>query len=71
MPKTKAKKIPYARLKGLRAENGLTLDDMAKILNVTRTTYWYKESGKNDFTSTEIGIVRKLFKLSADEIFFS
>lgn len=66
----KAKKIPFARLKGLRAERGLTMADIAKIIGISEGSYLAKENGRNDFKSSEMSILRKYFKTSADELFF-
>ena len=67
----KKRKIPNGKLKGLRAERGLSQVEMAKILGVSEGTYVAKENGLRDFSITEAGILRKFFKISSDEIFFS
>jgi DNA-binding XRE family transcriptional regulator len=67
----KPKKIPFARLKGLRAEQGLSMAAMAKIIGISEVSYLHKENGKTDFKSSEMAIIKRFFKVSADEIFFS
>lgn len=59
------------KLKALRAVNGLDQQYMANYLNVGRTTYHNKETGKNDFTITEAKQIAELFNLSIDDIFFT
>jgi len=66
----KTKKIPHARLKGLRAEQGLSMADMAKIVGITPNTYLLKENGARDFVETEMKTLVKFFKVSGDELFF-
>lgn len=70
MMANKAKKLPNASLKALRAERGLSMADMAKILGISETTYLAKENNKRDWKSGEMFKLRKYFKLSLDEIFF-
>ena len=65
----KAKKIPYAKLKGLRAERGLTMADMAKIVGISEGAYLHKENNKRDFLVSEMLILRKYFKTTLDELF--
>lgn len=66
----RAKKVPYARLKGLRAERGLSMADMAKILGISETSYLAKENNTRDWKSSEMFILRNYFKLPLDNIFF-
>jgi len=70
MPKIKAKVVPYAKLKAFRAEMGLSMKDMAKIIGITEGSYLAKENGQRPFTSVEMRIVKKFSKRSADELFF-
>lgn len=67
----KLKKIPFARLKGLRAEHGISMASMAKIVGISEVSYLHKENGKVDFKASEMAILKKYFKVSADELFFS
>lgn len=66
----KKRKVPHSKLKGLRAEKGLSMEDMAKILGMSRSSYIAKENAQRDFTFTEMYIIRNYFKVSAEDIFF-
>lgn len=66
----KMKKLPNASLKALRAEHGLSMAEMAKVLGISETSYLAKENNKRDWKSSEMFMLRKYFKLSLDEIFF-
>ena len=66
----KIKKVPNANLKGLRAERGLSMADMARILGISETSYLAKENDKRNWKSDEMFALRKYFKLPLDEIFF-
>lgn len=60
-------------LKSIRVREGLTQPDVAKILNVSTTTYCGKESGKVEFNRKELLKLKKIFGLSDIEfcqIFF-
>ena len=58
-------------LKSLRALNGLTQVDMAKVLNISVQTYNRKELGQREFTLQESKIIADMFKKSIEEIFFN
>lgn len=59
------------KLKSLRAEYDFNQQYMADYLGIERTTYHYKETGKNDFTISEAKQLAKLFNTSLDDIFFT
>lgn len=63
------KKIPFAKLKALRAEHGLSMAAMAKLIGISETTYLAKEHGTREFLHSEIYMIAKHFKLTADEIY--
>jgi len=65
----KPKKIPYAKLKGLRAERGLFQADIAKIVGISDVSYQRREAGELDWHLTEMLILRRYFKLSMDDLF--
>ncbi|MDO6353565.1 helix-turn-helix domain-containing protein [Caloramator sp. CAR-1] len=53
----------------------LTQADMAKLLNITQTSYSFKENGKVPFKQDEMIKITKFFKekipeITMDEIFF-
>lgn len=60
----------YRNLKALLVKNGLTQNDLAKILNVDKATMSMRFTGKRDFTKSEIDTIINLFGLSYEEIFF-
>lgn len=66
----KVKKLPHARLKGLRAEQGISMAQMAKIVGCSEGSYLAKENGTRDWRSSEMGILRRYFKTTSDELFF-
>lgn len=59
------------KLKGLRAEQGLTQSDMANMLGVTRQTYTEKENGNQSFKAEELFIIAAYFDKPIEEIFLS
>lgn len=69
--KQKKKEITYAKLKGLRAQYGLSMADMARILGMGESTYISRENGKREFKVSEAKIICEHFKTSAEEIFFN
>ncbi|APH24814.1 helix-turn-helix domain-containing protein [Clostridium botulinum] len=58
-------------LKGLRAQNNLTQQDMAELIDTSIQTYNRKELGKREFNLTEAKKIADYFKKSVDEIFFT
>jgi len=67
----KVKKIPYAKIKGLRAERGMGMADMAKILGMSEGSYLARENGTKDWKSSEMTAMAKYFKESLDVLFLS
>lgn len=65
----KTKKIPFARLKGLRAERDLSMADMAKIVGMSEGSYLAKENGTRDWKSSEMTIMARYFKSTLDDLF--
>ena len=61
--------VPIMKLKGLRAERGLTQTDVANAIGVTVATYCRKEAGEQDFYRREIEGIMKLFGRSYEELF--
>ena len=49
------------KLRGLRVAKGLTQEDMADILGISKQTYNQKEQGKSEFKTSEINIILDLF----------
>lgn len=46
--------INLKRIMGLRAEHGETQSDVAKVLNISVTTYQNREWGLSDFKASEL-----------------
>jgi len=63
-------KICFSKLKGRRAELGLSMFDMAKKLGMAEGTYLAKENGKRDFTLSECKAVAKILNERPSKIFF-
>lgn len=60
----------------LRRGFGITQDEVAKELDISRVTLRKKENGEKDFTKTEMVKLTEIFKkhnpnLSLEEIFFN
>lgn len=60
----------FNRLKGLRAERGLTQVDMAKLLDMNPATYRKKENGERDFTLKEVAKAQEVLKIDPQYYFF-
>lgn len=65
----KTKKIPFAKIKGLRAERKMSMADMAKILGISEGSYLARENGILEWKSSEMIIMAKFFKHSLDDLF--
>lgn len=63
------------KIAGYRKMLGMTQQDMAKKMNISRQTYSLKENGKISFSDNEKVILKELLmqifpKITIDEIFF-
>ena len=58
------------KLKGLRAMRDMNQKSMAELLNMTRESYVRKENGHSEFTLGEARVIKDLFGMSVEEIFF-
>lgn len=55
------------KVKGFRTMAGFTQEEMAKALNISTTAYIMKESGKREFTESEMrAFVEKMKTLNPD-----
>lgn len=45
-----------------------TLDDMGKMLGITRQAYWYKETGRREFKCRELIAICKAAKVHPFEV---
>lgn len=57
------------KLYALRKHKGLTQEDMAEKLGITRTTYRSKELGHTFFNAKEMFKISDLFQKPLDDIF--
>ena len=67
----KVKKIPYAKIKGLRAERQMSMADMSKILGMSEGSYLARENGNKEWKSSEMIFISRYFKESLDTLFLS
>lgn len=56
------------KLRGKRVESGLTQEELARKIGISPVSYSRKESGKRDFSCTEISNLARELKLSDKEI---
>lgn len=59
------------RVKELRIEKGLSCQDMARLIGVTKATYSKKENGSVKFSLNEAKLVSDKFQKTIEEIFFN
>lgn len=60
----------FTRLKALRAEKGMTQEDMANLLEMNVDTYRKKENGKRDFTLSEVALAQEKLQIDPQYYFF-
>jgi len=65
----KAKKVPFAKVRGLRAERKISQADMAKVLGISESSYSSRENGKREWMISEMFTMSDYFKLPMDDIF--
>ncbi|MDU6113781.1 MAG: helix-turn-helix transcriptional regulator [Paeniclostridium sordellii] len=58
-------------LKSLRAKKGLRQKDLAKVLNISASTYSSKENGERRFTIEEAIAIADFFNQDIREIFLT
>lgn len=58
-------------LKSFRVKYGYTQKQIAEQLNITATTYNFKENRKNQFSLEEAKKIADLFNSTIEEIFFN
>lgn len=56
----------YQHIKDLREDNDLTQQQIAKLLNISQTTYSRYESGALDIPSSALISLAKFYKTSVD-----
>lgn len=57
-------------LKKLREQNGLSYEDMAKKLGISKSYYWQIEHKNRRLYYNMAKKIAKIFKLKPDDIFF-
>lgn len=62
--------IQSNKLAAYRKLHNLKQEDIAKILKMSKTSYSYKETGKQEFRLNEAKTIADYFGVSIDEIFF-
>ncbi|HCT6554223.1 TPA: helix-turn-helix transcriptional regulator [Enterococcus faecalis] len=60
----------FTRLKGFRAEQGLTQKQMAENLGMNEDTYRKKENGKREFTLSEVAKAKEKLGIDPEYYFF-
>ena len=55
-------------IKEYRIKRGYTQEQIAELLNIKQNTYSNKENGKRAFTIEEIKLLKKLLKVTYDEL---
>ena len=58
------------KLKKLRLKNNFTYDDMASMLNISKTFYWQLENDKRRLIYKQAVAIAKIFELKPDDIFY-
>jgi putative transcriptional regulator len=58
------------KLKDLRKKNNLTYDDIANLLNISKTFYWQLENNKRRIFYKQAIAIAKIFNLKPDDIFY-
>ena len=60
----------YPKLIGKRNEKGITQEQMAKLLGISKNNYNLKENGKLDFNLSEVKKILDILKSNYNDIFF-
>ena len=60
--------MTYPRIRDLREDADLTQEDLAKVLNVSQTTYSRYESGELDIPSAALIKLADFYNVSVDYI---
>lgn len=63
-------KINKSNIKAIRVKLGLTQQDMAKKLGMSKSAYCSKENNKRRFTIEEAYKISEIFGLPIEKIFF-
>lgn len=63
--------INLRRLKGIRVEQNLTQEELAKLIKMPISTYRRKENGESSITLDEAFKISKILGKNIEEIFFT
>ena len=61
--------VNLRRIKAYRVYNELDQQSMSEMLGISRTSYYLKETGGREFTSTEIAKMADVFKVDVGDLF--
>lgn len=61
-------KFNYNRLKAERIAKGLTVEEMADVLGITKGAYSKKENGKTSITVEELSVISSKLGISKSDI---
>ncbi|WP_025682764.1 helix-turn-helix transcriptional regulator [Paenibacillus maysiensis] len=65
------KRVDLSRIKLLRKNEGLSLEDMARFLGyISANGYYYLESGRGKFSAEALARVADIFDVSIESLFF-
>ncbi|MBH0166250.1 helix-turn-helix transcriptional regulator [Fictibacillus sp. 7GRE50] len=65
------KKVNLKKIKQLRKERSISLDEMAKILGYESPNgYYYLEIGRGKFPAETLALVASILKVPIDQLFF-
>ena len=59
-------KLKFPNIRALREENGLTQEDLSKILNVSQVAYSYYEIGRRDIPTAVLILMADYYGCSID-----
>lgn len=57
------------RIAAYRRLHRLKQEDMAKELNISKQSYYLKETRKSDYTSEEVGMMAKKFGIEPGDLY--
>lgn len=61
--------VNLKRIKAYRVYNDLDQTEMAKKIGISKTSYYFKETGERDFTSEEVGKMAEIFGVEPGDLF--
>lgn len=60
----------YEKLKNMREKNGISYEDMAKKLGISKSFYWQLENRKRRLYYDMAKKIAKVFKVKPDDLFY-